>query len=307
MGRSFFPLSTAMRYFLTVARLGSITLATQELHVAGSAISRQLAQIESQLGVGLFVRKGRGMQLTDAGARLALQLQSSAETLERLIGQLGSVAGESASKVRLACTEGFAAGFVPSVIQRFRHQNPGVEFQLFVDEPDVVSRLVQRGQVDLALKYSVAPERGLRLHLSAADALHAVVRSGHPLAAKNTVQVAEVVQFPLLLPSAGKTGRQLFDWSCALQSLHYRLAVESSSSTAMLPLIGQQDVMLAGRITVAHLIASQALVAIAFEAGQMQGRHLQVLSADKESESPLVVLFREVLIDQIQVTLGRQA
>lgn len=307
MSRPFFPLSTAMRYFLTVARLGSITQAAQELHVAGSAISRQLAQIESQLGVGLFVRKGRGMQLTDAGARFALQLQSSAETLEHLIGQLGSVAEESARKVRVACTEGFAAGFVPGVIERFRRKNPQVEFQLFVDEPDTVSRRVQRGQVDLALKYSVAPERGLRVHLSAADSLHAIVRTGHPLAAKDTVQMAEVVQYPLLLPSAGKTGRQLFDWSCVLQSLHYRLAVESSSSTAMLPLIGQEDVMLAGRITVAHLIQSRHLVAVAFESGQMQGRHLQVLSAEKMSESPMVEAFRDVLVDQIRRTLRRQA
>jgi hypothetical protein len=160
--------------------------------------------------------------------------------------------------------------------------------------------------VDLALKYSVAPERGLQVHLSAADALHAIVRTGHPLARKPALQVAEVVQYPLLLPSAGKTGRQLFDWSCALQSLHYRLAVESSSSMAMLPLIGPEDVMLAGRITVAHLIESRQLAAVPFEGGQMQGRHLQVLSADKPSESSLVEDFRAVLVDQIRSTLGQQ-
>jgi len=303
MSPSFFPLSTAMRYFLTVARRGSITQAAQELHVAGSAISRQLAQIENRLGVALFMRKGRGMQLTDAGAQLALQLQSSAETLEQLIGQLGHLSAASASKVRLACTEGFAAGFVPGVIQRFRTQNPEAEFQLYVDEPEVVSRLVQRGQVDLGLKYSVAPERGLRVDLSAADALHAVVRVNHPLAAKKTVKVSDIVRFPLLLPSVGKTGRQLFDWSCAPQVLHYRLAVESSSSTAMLALIGPEDVMLAGRISVAHLIASKVLVAIPFESGQILGRHLQVLSAEKSKESRVVGAFRDVLMDQIRVTL----
>lgn len=294
-----------MRYFLTVARLGSITQAAQELYVAASAISRQLALMEGRLGVRLFVRKGRGMQLTEAGAQFFLQLQSSAEALDRLIEQVGSNASAPARHVRLACTEGFAAGFVPGVIHRFRQKHPDVEFKLLVDEPDVVSRLVQRGQADLALKYSVAPEKGLRVHLSAADGLHAVLRTGHPLAKKKTVRVSELVKYPLLLPSVGKTGRQLIDWSCAVQSLHYRLAVESNSSIAMLPLVGPQDVMLAGRLTVDHLVRRRQLMTIAFEAGQIQERHLQVLSGDNDLNSPLVEEFLELLVEQIHAALDR--
>ncbi|HAR05079.1 MAG TPA: LysR family transcriptional regulator, partial [Pseudomonas sp.] len=69
MARDLPPLN-ALRAFEAAARLGSLSEAARELHVTHGAISRQVKQLEEQLGVGLFVKEGRGVKLTDAGARM---------------------------------------------------------------------------------------------------------------------------------------------------------------------------------------------------------------------------------------------
>ena len=81
-------LSLPLRYFLEVARTGSVNQAAQRLHVAASAVSRQLGKLEDSLGVVLFERQARGMALTEAGARLMAHASAhDAQALE-LVEQL---------------------------------------------------------------------------------------------------------------------------------------------------------------------------------------------------------------------------
>lgn len=291
--------SLPLRYFSEVARTGSVNQAAQRLHVAASAVSRQLAKLEDSVGVPLFERQPRGMALTAAGARLLAHVNAQEAQSHGLVQQLQDLATQQAQQVRVACTEGLAVGFLPRVMAAFRAQYPSVQMQLQVVVPQEASALLLRGEVDLALKYSVAPDKGLQVLHSAVAPVYAVVVPGHPLARQRTVRVADVVAYPLLMGGASITGRQLFDLSCAVQGLRYAPAVESNFSSALLPLLEGLDVVLAGYLTAAHWVEDGRLVAVPFEEVQLQQRRLQVLAPEGREPSALVRAFTETLVAAI--------
>jgi DNA-binding transcriptional LysR family regulator len=291
--------SLPLRYFSEVARTGSVNQAAQRLHVAASAVSRQLAKLEDLVGVPLFERQPRGMALTAAGARLLAHVNAQEAQSSGLVQQLQDLATQQAQQVRVACTEGFAVGFLPRVIAGFREQHPTVQLQLQVAGPQEVSALLLRGEVDLALKYSMAPEKGLRALHAAVAPVYAVVAPGHPLARQRSVRVADVVAFPLLLGSSGITGRQLFDLSCSVQGLRYVPAVESNFSSALLPLLNGRDVVLASYLTAAHWVEEGRLVALPFEDAQLHQRRLQVLAVEGRDPSSMVHTFTQALVAAI--------
>ena len=293
-------LSLPLRYFLEVARAGSVNQAAQRLHVAASAVSRQLAKLEDAIGVSLFERQARGMALTEAGTRLLAHANAQDAQAAELVEQLQGLSAREALRVRVACTEGFAAGFMPMVMSAFRQAHPEVQLHLQVAVPQEVSALAMRGEVDLALKYSVAPEKGLQVLHSAIAPIYAITVAQHPLARQRSVTVADVVRYPLLLGASSITGRQLFDLSCAVQGLRYVPAVESNFSAALLPLLGARDVALASYLTAARWVEEGVLAARPFDEAQLQQRRLQVLSAEGRSPSVLVQQFTELLVQAIE-------
>lgn len=293
-------LSLPLRYFLEVARAGSVNQAAQRLHVAASAVSRQLGKLEDSLGVALFERLARGMALTEAGARLLAHATAHDAQAAELVDQLQGLSAQGALRVPVACTEGFAASFMPLVISTFRQTHPQVQLQLLVAVPQEVSALVLRGDVDLALKYSVAPEKGLQVLHSAIAPIYAIMPAQHPLARQRSVSVADVVRYPLLLGASGITGRQLFDLSCAVQGLRYVPAVESNFSSALLPLLDGEDVVLASYLTAARWVEAGLLAARPFDEVQLQQRRLQVLAVEGRAPSVLVQQFTQALVAAIE-------
>lgn len=293
-------LSLPVRYFLEVARTGSVNRAAQRLHVAASAVSRQLGKLEDSLGVALFERQARGMALTEAGTHLLAHATAHDAQATGLVEQLQGLSAQGALRVRVACTEGFAATFMPMVLASFRQAHPQVHLQLQVAVPQEVSALVLRGEVDLALKYSVAPEKGLQVLHSAIAPIYAIMPAQHPLARQRSVSVADVVRYPLLMGGSSITGRQLFDLSCAVQGLRYVPAVESNFSSALLPLLSGQDVALASYLTAARWVEAGLLAARPFDEAQLQQRRLQVLVAEGRVPSALVQQFTDALVAAIE-------
>jgi len=294
--------STAVRYFLEVAQTGSVSQAALQLHVAGSAVSRQISKLEEAFACPLFERRARGMALTEAGERLLAYVRTGSEDAERVVEQVRGMAGQKAQAVRLACTEGFATGFIPQVIETFRQQWPLARIELTVDAPDDVSRRLLQGEVELALKYSVAPEPGMLVQHAAPAPVYALMRPTHPLARQRAVTVADVVAYPLGMSQRGMTGRQLFDLVCSQQGRQYHAAVVSNFSSALLPGVGSSDVVLSGYLTAAHLVREGRLVAVPFAEINLQQRVLQVLSLQGHTLSDTAQAFLQHLVASIRAS-----
>lgn len=296
-------LSMPMRYFMEVAQTGSVNQAAVRLFVAASAVSRQIAKLEDGLGTPLFERRRSGMVLTAAGERLAGHLRNAVLDGDQVLQQVRHLGGQAAGRVRVCCTEGFAGGFMPTLMRSFQAAQPASQIELHVGSPDEVSQLLLRGEADLGLKYVVAPEPGLRVEHAAPAPVLAVMRPDHPLARARAVALADVVRHPLLVGDRGVTARQLFDLACSAQGLQYRPVFVSNFSSVMLPLLRSPDILLSGQLTVAHLIEAGAVVARPFADPVLGQRRLQALSLDGRTLSPLARGF----VDQLVATMNAVA
>lgn len=299
-------LSTATRYFMEVARCGSLTEAARRVHVAPSALSRQVARLEQELGCTLFERQARGMVLTEAGERLLAWARTAAQDTERVAQALRGLAGLQAQRLHLGCTEGFADGFLPGPMARLREVFPGTAIHLRVGAPEAVSRWLLRGEVDLGLKFALAPEPGLRVEHACAAPILAVVAPGHPLARRRRIAVAELVRHPLALPEAGTTVRDALDQACAAQGLAYELAFTGNFGALQALAARGQVVTLASRIGVAHLVAAGHVVARPVDGEMFTGRRVTLLALQDRVLGERLQSFAQMLGQAVELASAGQ-
>jgi DNA-binding transcriptional LysR family regulator len=285
-------LSTATRYFMEVVRTGSVSEAAKVVHVAPSAISRQVAKLEESLGCVLFERHPRGMVLTEAGERLAAWVHATQQDTERVADEVRGLAGQRASRVQLACTEGFAPGFMPDAMVAFRAAHPGVRIHLRVGSPDEVNRWLLRGEIELGLKFAVAPEKDLHIEHSGKAPIVAVLAPGHPLARARRLTLQDVLRHPLALPEAGTTVRQALDLACSQLGLHYEAVYAAGNFAALLTLVAHGEVVtFASALAVAHEVQAGRLRALPLDEPQFAQRRVQLLSLAGRPLSPAALAF----------------
>ena len=197
----------ALRYFLEVARTGSLSRASERLHVAVSALSRQIAKLEEDLGTPLFERRPRGMVLSEAGALLADHARRVLLDTERVTSEIRGLTEAGRATIRVASAEGVARDFLPQVFARFREAYPGAHFLLDVVSPFVATERVRDGEADIAVCFSVAPEKGVQVVHTQPAPIFALMAEQHPLARRRDVALADLQPYPMALSNAGVTIR----------------------------------------------------------------------------------------------------
>ncbi|KWB56704.1 LysR family transcriptional regulator [Burkholderia ubonensis] len=293
----------ALRYFVEVARTGSLSDAAARLHVAVSAVSRQIAKLEGELGAPLFERRPRGMALSEAGERLLSFAQRSLLEAEHVMKEIGGLDALHGSLLKIACTEGFAIDFLPGVLASFKARHPGVDFSLWVVSPADATRRVRDGDADLALTFSLAPEKGVRVEHTERAPIYALVRRDHPLAAREAVPLADVARHPHVLPEAGTTVRQLIDIACALDGLLLEPELTSNNTAAMYRYAQHTGaVMFAGLLSVRDRCEADGFVVIPLTDPQLGERSIQIQTMAGRDLPASVRAFRDHLVDAITAT-----
>ena len=122
----------SLKYFAAVARSGSLRHAAEVFDIAPSAISRQIALLESRLAVTLFERSSRGMTLTEAGKVLLDFVDDGERRVGALSQRLDDLSALRRGTVRLAVVEATAHDFLPRILERFSRLHPGIEFRVSV-------------------------------------------------------------------------------------------------------------------------------------------------------------------------------
>ena len=186
----------SLRVFRTVARCGSITAAARELRYTQSAVSRQIAALEAEIGGRLFDRLPRGVALTEEGRCLLPHAEAVLDRLAMAQRDLEALRGLGAGTLRVGAFWTAAAALVPRALAAFRAAHPQVSLSLTLGRtPALLDRLVA-GDIDLAV-VSAAPGRPLDTsrfdlrHLLDEHLLVAVSR-GHRLARRRVVRLAEL-------------------------------------------------------------------------------------------------------------------
>jgi DNA-binding transcriptional LysR family regulator len=218
-----------LAYFLEVARTGSVTEAAHALNVAPSAISRQVAKLESGIGVPLFARHPRGMTLTEAGSRLLAHARRTETESTALLEELRTGRGARARSIAVACSEGFARRLVPRAVTGFRREHPGLTFRVDVVDRQEATRRVVEGYADVAVTYTMGPQHDVRVECAVVVPVAAIVPLGHALAGRDRIGLADLCAYPLALASPGTSQRELFDIGAQLEGITVRPALVCDS------------------------------------------------------------------------------
>lgn len=156
MDLSGLPPLSGLRAFEAAARLGSFTGAGAELNVTHAAISQQVRRLESHLGIDLMRRRGRGLELTEAGARLAERLSQGFAIVAGALAEITET--DAARPLKIALTPMFTATWLMPRLGAFRAAHPDVEITLD-PRPETVD--LHAGGHDLAIRYGQGAWPGL--------------------------------------------------------------------------------------------------------------------------------------------------
>lgn len=200
-----------LRNFIAVVEAGSIREAADNLHIAQSALSRQILALEREFGSDLLVRLPRGVEPTPAGRVVVRQARLTLDQMQDAREEIASFDGLRKGLIRLAAIEPFASGPLATSIARFRVGFPGISLDVRVGNSRQVATLVQEGIAELGVVYNAPRERGITARLSVRQPLVALARPGHPVAARRELTLADLAQWPAILPPDGSPTRVMIE------------------------------------------------------------------------------------------------
>lgn len=221
--------SAQLRYFDEVVRCGSIRIAAERLHVAPSAISRQIRNMEDEVGLPLFERHARGVVLTSAGEIFARYARAALLDHERVHAEIDDLKGLRRGHIRLCSVEGVVADGLTQAIATFRQRFSGVTFRLTITGTEHVMAAVRDGDTDIGIAFTSSPESGVRYAARFRDPLFAVVSPRHVLAKSKRVSLSEALAHPVAVPEKGFGIRTLLDTRCRSARLVLRPTLETNS------------------------------------------------------------------------------
>ena len=224
---------TQLRYFHEVARAGTIRKASAKLNVAASALSRQIQQLEHQVGMALFDRNSQGMRLTPAGEIYARHAKLVMLDEERARNELAELKGLKRGIVRVVSAEGMVSDYLMQTIAAFRALYPGVSFHLGVLGTDDIIKAVQNGDADIGVAFNGRLEAEIEFRLQIFDRLCAVCAPSHPIARKKSLSLRELLNHPLAIPVSGFGIRTLIDEACRLSRLRLEPALMTNCIDAL--------------------------------------------------------------------------
>ncbi|RVU20551.1 LysR family transcriptional regulator [Methylobacterium oryzihabitans] len=274
--------TTSLRYFLAVARTGSIARASEQLNVAASAISRQIANLEAELDCVLFERRPRGMVASPAGELLARHARATLRGAEQVATEIHELRGLARGFVRIACTEGFALDLLPNAIAAFHRVHPGIRFELAVEAPATVTRLVAEGEVDLGVTFALGrPPAGaeavVRVLYESVVAMVAVSAPDHPLAGREVLFLSDLASYPLALVTSDTTLRRVFDAACHEEGLAVEPVLTANRLAALFPFVrGSRGLAVMSALSVTTPLRHGELAAIPLRARMRLDRDIQV-------------------------------
>ena len=195
-----------LRYFLTVAREESFSRAADALYLSQPTLSRQIREMEEELGTQLLVRTNRSVRLTPEGQRLLRRAREIVDLMDKTREEFSAPAGEVSGEIVIGCGESRIMEEVAKVMIPLQQDYPGIRFNLYSANADDVSEKLDRGLLDFGLMFEPFDIRKYEtLLLPFSDAVGFLMRKNHPLAGKEHLSLEEAAEFPMIMPRQGQS------------------------------------------------------------------------------------------------------
>src|SRR2546423_5191794 len=224
-----------LRYFVAVADAGSVSRAAVQLRVTQPALSRQIRDLEAELGLPLFDRVGRRLQLTASGENLLSRTREILRAADSLREHAGALAGGATGTVRLGATAQPLESLISAFLIGYRRQWPGIDVRLIEDGGVRLRTRVQRGELHLALG-AVPTGDDLRSRPLFPVWVLGVMPSRSPHARRKTLDVAELDHASVLLLRRDFASRLRFDAACEAARIQPHVLLEAGDPHSLVSL-----------------------------------------------------------------------
>ncbi|WP_028550535.1 cidABC operon transcriptional activator CidR [Paenibacillus sp. UNC451MF] len=188
-----------LQYFLEVAHWKSFTKAAQALYITQPTISKMIKNLEEELGVILFDRIGKRIELTDAGAVLLTQAQHIVKSFDDMTSHLDELMKVKRGRIRIGLPPMVGSNFFPRVIGKFREEYPGITLQLFEDGSKKVESEVGAGELDIGVILLPTNDELFESFSFVKQRLMLVVHPSHPLAESKEASLIDLKDDSFLL------------------------------------------------------------------------------------------------------------
>ncbi len=228
-----------LQTFVQVAESGSFTAAGENLGYSQPTISFQIKKLEQELGVQLFERIGHTVSLTNDGQRALAYAQQICH-LSQEMQQVSATDSEIRGTVRMAMADSLCKPLIVRSLADFRRQYPHISLLVMTAGTDDLFRMLDHNDADLVCTLdSHIYNTSYVISLEEQVGAHMVCSSSHPLAARKSVTIEEVLTYPLLLTEKGMSYRRMFDEFLARKSLEVRPVLEMGNADLLCKLVAE--------------------------------------------------------------------
>ncbi len=232
--------SVFLKYFDEVRRSGSIRMAARKLHVASSAVNRQILKIEDELGVKLFKRSAGGIRLTSAGELLAEHVTRTLGDADQTMTRIAALQGEQRQLLSIAGQESVIARFLPPALVALHAECPDVATVFKAASGTELQHLLRMGNADVAIAFDPEPADDIETVAAVELPVGAVLTPAHPLAGSAHLSLTDCVSYPIVLPDQSWPLRALLDREIGQADLAMNIVTSSNSVEFLKTMVDQQ-------------------------------------------------------------------
>lgn len=285
-----------LKLFVTVAECGNLTRAAEREHLAVSAISKRMAELEALVGTQLLQRFPRGVALTPAGQSLLTHSRRMLAQLDELESELALFAGGVKGHVRLHAGASSLIQFLPQDLQVFVSLYPGVRISLEERTGLGVMQAVAEGTADVGIVPLQWPLRGLVSYPYRTDVLMVGVPAGHKLARRKSVRFAQALEHPFVGPHSDSSIAKLMNEGAQACQRPLDQRIQASSFDAMCRLVenGMGITLLPAGVLKPHVDAGRLAAVVLDE--PWARRELAIVIRDPAAASAIT----RTLVDHLQ-------
>ncbi|WLR52660.1 LysR family transcriptional regulator [Bacillus tianshenii] len=227
-----------IKYFIEVAEREHVTDAANALHVAQSAVSRQIVNLEAELDVSLFIREGRNVKLTPIGKAFLSHMKEAMHVIENALREVEEYSEPERGTIRIGYPSSLAAYLLPIAISAFREKYPLVKFHLHQSSYHELIKNVINGEIDLALLGPIPKhENKVEGNILFLENMIALVPVNHPAASQDSVTLSELQNDPFILFPDGYILREVVVKACQESGYEPNVAFEGEDIDAIKGLV----------------------------------------------------------------------
>ncbi|QXH53881.1 LysR family transcriptional regulator [Pseudomonas fakonensis] len=289
---------TSLDLFITVAQERNLTRAGRIKHMAVSAISKRISELELQIGSPLLLRNARGVELTPAGQSLLFYARQLKQTMAQLDSELSGYASGVKGHIRIHAITSALSQFLPQDVASFAALYPQIKFDIEERVGSAVVRAVADGRADLGIIATQTASEGLESLVYRHDELTVVVPGGHELTTRKSVGFKELLEHELVGPHLESSVHALLTSEAAKLGMTLKLRIRISSFDCMCRMVSNGlGIAVLPRSVVSQYQRSHKLKAVTLDEPWAQ-RTLSLVLRKYDAATPTLKTF----IDHLRLT-----